>query len=193
MSGVYSLRVARRALRKTLAASAAGRASASMRPTSQPGATPESANALMRTTAQRMRRRQKLVIDEQADQFLDDCANHASAAALGLRSATRPKATARNRAIKARMAASPPGQSDAKALAGPEQAEGREHHADREFERILRHPRERAVDRRANGRHHDAGRQSACARQPEKAAPRADGDDDERDLDPFHEHDLERG
>src|SRR6202042_2418699 len=53
--------------------------------------------------------RQKLVVDEQTEQLLDDCADHASAAALGLRSATRAKATARNRAIKARIAASPPG------------------------------------------------------------------------------------
>ncbi len=49
------------------------------------------------------------------------------------------------------------------------------------------------MDCRANGGHHDAGGQSACAREPEKAATGADGDDDERDLDPFHEHDLERG
>src|ERR1700722_19560906 len=48
------LRVPRRALRSTLATSAAGKARVNNRPTSQPGTTPESANALTRATTERM-------------------------------------------------------------------------------------------------------------------------------------------
>ena len=49
------------------------------------------------------------------------------------------------------------------------------------------------MDRRANDRNHDTGRQRACARQPEQAAPCPDGDDDECDLNSLPEHDFECG
>src|SRR6202034_9310 len=55
--------------------------------------------------------REKLVVDEEADQLRNDCADHACSANCGLRSTTSAAATARDRAANARIAASPPGQS----------------------------------------------------------------------------------
>ena len=55
--------------------------------------------------------------------------------------------------------------TDAKAFAGPEQTEGRKHHANREFERVFGDPREGPMDHRANGRNRDTGRQRACERE----------------------------
>ena len=189
----YSFRAARRAPRNTLATSVAGNASVSMRPTSQPGATTAKRECADEGDRAKDGRRQKLVIDEQVDQLLDDCADHAGAAALGLRSATRPQGDRQEQRDKRKdrdVAARP---CDAKALAGPEQAEGREHHSDREFERILGDARERPMDCRAYGRDRDTGRQRARAREPKKPATRPDGDDNERDLDPLQQHGLEGG
>ena len=146
----YSFRVARRTLRNTLAASAAGNASVSMRPASQPGADAGKREHADEGDHAKDGRRQKLVIDEQTDQFLDDCADHASAAALGLRSTTSPKATARNSAIKARIAASPPGHSTPRLSPVQNRPKAESIDSDREFERVLRHARERPMDRRAN-------------------------------------------
>ena len=62
-------RRARRALRNTLAASAAGNASVSSRPASQAGAAPESVSALAKRDRGEDGGSQKLVVDEEADQL----------------------------------------------------------------------------------------------------------------------------
>ena len=72
-----------RALRHTLSASAAGTANR-QHETNEP-ARPRAAKRKRADEADRAKdgSREKLVIDEQADQLLDDCADHASAAAVG--------------------------------------------------------------------------------------------------------------
>jgi hypothetical protein len=46
--------------------------------------------------------------------------------------------------------------SDTEPFAGPEHAEGGQHHADAELEGVFRHARQRAVDDRARGKNEHA-------------------------------------
>src|SRR5439155_224952 len=85
------------------------------------------------------------------------------------------------------------GPLDAEALGGPEDAEAREHRADAELHRVLRDPRERVLEGDADPGHQHAGRDRAPDRRVHRRDPgRAEGDDDERDLETLEEHGLVR-
>ena len=148
---------------------AVGKASVSMRPASQVGATPRNTNALATATAARMAAT-SAIVDEQPGRWQGDLADHAGAANFGFRSATSTAATPRKMAAKARSCRIAARPFDAQALAGPEEAERRKQHAHRELERILRDARQRPMDGGADRRHGRAGHQSARAREPDEAA-----------------------
>src|SRR6267143_4217032 len=71
---------------------------------------------------------------------------------------------------------------DAEAFAGPEHAEGRQHDADGELERVLWYSGERATQHKSGDRNQAAGGERAGARRQEKSAAGTDRDHDEDDL-----------
>ena len=91
----------------------------------------------------------------------------------------------------ASSAASPPAKR-AGALGAPEDAERREHHADGELHRVLRHARQRRSHRKA-GRHHDRHRRERGHRgEADPVLVGAEREHDEHDLEPVEQHALER-
>src|SRR6266568_1159050 len=80
---------------------------------------------------------------------------------------------------------------NAEALAGPEQAERRQHHPDRKFQRILRNARQWPVQHDAAQRHQHTGGERRRAHRQQHAAAGADRNDDEDDFQSFQQHGLE--
>src|SRR5258706_2757346 len=77
-------------------------------------------------------------------------------------------------------------------FADPEDAESGDQNSDRELERVLGHAGEQAAERQAESQDQDARRRGPGARRDQHMADRADGDDDEDDLQPL-EHDRFEG
>ena len=80
----------------------------------------------------------------------------------------------------------------ARAFRRPEDPERRQHHADRELQRVLRHARERCAHEHADDDDEHERRARAERGEADVALRAAERDDDERDLEAFEQHALER-